>query len=162
VHQYGGLSDNLTTGSFNSPNCVSLWDNWSCDLWSIVREMIGEDRGARKVLMKRWGPSIPLAHIQCSVLALWCLSITVLAWGVTSGCLTPVCSHSSSWSYLTISRWQRLQKICGRDPDSKTVYENVRNLCLVELFMPECGLSFWAHHTQDAMQGGMERQPCWM
>jgi len=46
--------------------------------------------------------------------------------------------------YMTISRLQRCCKECGRDQDSITTYENVRNICPVEFFTPKCERKFWA------------------
>jgi len=45
--------------------------------------------------------------------------------------------------YMTISRLQRRWKECGRDQDSITTYENVRNIWLVEFFMPKCMIRVW-------------------
>ena len=97
----GRTQVHLTSGSFNLSSAFIFQ---ILGHYNVVIGIIKVEVGERKVYMERWGPSIPLAHVQCSVLALRCLSITVLACGVTSGYLNPVCSHSSSWSYLTISR----------------------------------------------------------
>ena len=125
----GRTQVHLTAGSFNLSSAFLFQ---ILGHYHVVIGIIKVEVGERKVYMERWGPSIPLAHIQCLVLALRCLSIRVLACGVTSGCLTPVCSHSSSWSYLTISRLYRWRKNCRRDQDTITTYGNVRNLCLIE------------------------------
>lgn len=122
----GRTQVHLTAGSFNLSTAFLFQ---ILGHYHVVIGIIKVEVGEWKVYMERWGPFIPLAHFQCSILALWFLSIRVLAWGVTRGCLTPVCSHSSSWSYLTISRLYRWRKKCRRDQDTITTYGNVRNLC---------------------------------
>lgn len=77
-------------------------------------------------------------------------------------CFTPGWSHSSSLSFITISRCQRWQKICGRDPYSITAYKQVRNLCLLEFFIPQCELRFWVTSYSRCSAGWMERKCCWM
>ena len=149
----------LTAGSFNLSSAFLFQ---ILGHYHVVIGIIKVEVGERKVYMERWGPSIPLAHIQCSVFALRCLSITVLACGVTSGYLNPVCSHSSSWSYLTISRLYRCRKKCRRDQDTITTYGNVRNLCLIEFSYQDVGSGSGHLHSGYAMLGGIWRHLCRM
>ena len=131
----------LTAGSFNLSSAFLFQ---ILGHYHVVIGIIKVEVGERKVYMERWGPSIPLAHVQCSVLALRCLSIRVLACGVTSGCLTPVCSHSSSLSYLTISSLYRFRKkMQKRRRHHHNLWKCKKSLSN-RIFMLGCGLRVWA------------------
>jgi hypothetical protein len=129
----------------------------SCSHSNVISGNIKVEVGARKVYMERWDPYILLPYVQCSVLPLWCLSIRVLACGVTRGCLTPVCSHSASWYYLTISRLYRWRKKCRRYQDTTTTYGNVRHLCRMEFSYQNVGSGSGHLHSGYAMQGRFRR-----
>ena len=136
----GRTQVHLTAGSFNLSSAFLFQ---ILGHYNVVIGIIKVEVGERKVYMERWGPSIPLAHIQCSVFALWCLSITVLACGVTSGYLNPVCSHSSSWSYLTISRLYRFRKkMQKRRRHHHNLWKCKKSLSN-RIFIPGCGLRVW-------------------
>ena len=137
----GGTQVHLTAGSFNLSTAILfhiLWPfqcrKWKFKFWGRGKKSVhGEMR-----------PSIPLAQVQCSVLVLWCLSTRVLACGVTRGCLTPVCSHSPSWYYLTISRLYRWRKNCRTDQDTIHNLWKCKKSLSNRIFIPGCGLRVWA------------------